>query len=400
VKLTVVTNEPPFPAKHGGRVDVWRRLQAFAAHNVDIQLIYWYTPDDKFDAATNRTLETVCRSITPIPISRSFSSRIATAARLPFAPGYVAARAISRSRMSAIAREFEAFDPAAIWLDALFGADLAIELSGTYDKPLFYRSQNIEFQYRQNQFERAVNARAKLAAWMAKFRLRSFEHRVFERADFIWDISTDDMNYWRSKGFENIDWLPPFVDPDLIDEMSCPTAVPEYDFVYLGNLYTPNNIEGMRWFLSDVWPRVRADDDTRLLVAGSDPDPVVRSICRTEGVTLEANVECVAEVYKKAKVLINPILSGSGVNVKSVEMLFSGKPVVTTSQGVAGLPENIREQFRKADVAPEFARACLEAMRNGPAADERSGLEIFTFEGIRPVISRMSSIIDERTCSK
>jgi polysaccharide biosynthesis protein PslH len=394
VRLTIITNETPFPAIHGGRVDVWRRMQAFAAEGVKMQLIFWYGEKDRPDESALQKLDSLCESVLAFPISSSWPARFRYLTKLGSRSLYVSSRELSSKNQRALENEFRSFSPDAIWLDAVFGGELALGLADRFQKPMFYRSQNIEFQYRQTQYKRALGPRATLATWMAKQHVESLEFSLMKHAKNVWDISLDDLEYWRTRGIERIEWLPPFADPTLIAELGSMRAEPEFGFVYLGNLYTPNNIEGVTWFVREAWPKIRSrKPDARFLLAGVDPHPKIQRIAQTHGVTLLPNAASVAETYAKGHVLINPILAGSGMNVKSVEMLFSGKPVVTCPQGVAGLPGEIRAYFGVANTPEEFADACLAALRI--PADERPtrDLSAFTFEAIKPVIARMRSLI-------
>jgi len=79
-------------------------------------------------------------------------------------------------------------------------------------------------------------------------------------------------------------------------------------------------------------------------------------------VTLLANPPDSGAVLGNGRVLINPILSGSGVNIKSIEMLLVGAPVVTTSIGVRGLPEKVRAQYKVADTPADFAAHIIAAL--------------------------------------
>lgn len=394
MKLTIVTDEKPFPAIHGGRVDVWRRLQAFAAEGVKIQLVYWYATDDVPDDATSETLNSLCESVLAFPISRAWTSRFKALAKLVRQSLYISTRDLDGAGKKKLAEEFQRFSPDAIWLDGLFGGKVSMELADRFDKPLFNRSRNIEFAYRQKQFERALGFRDKLAAWMAKSHLESFELSVLKKAKTTWDISLDDLRYWKDRGIENIEWLPPFADQNLIEQLQTVQSEPEYDLVYLGNLYTPNNIEGVSWFLQKVLPIISEKRKANLLLAGAKPHLKIRRLSEAEGTTLLANAPGVAETYARGRVLINPILAGSGVNVKSVEMLFSGKTVVTCPQGAAGLPADTRAYFQVAKTPEEFAAACLEALENPARESPKRELSAYTFQAIKPVIERMQALIN------
>jgi len=81
-----------------------------------------------------------------------------------------------------------------------------------------------------------------------------------------------------------------------------------------------------------------------------------------------------AEVVGQARVLVNPMLAGSGVNLKSVEMLFSDAGLVSTTVGVAGLSDSAKRCFAIADSAEGFASAVLAALGAVPDLSERIGV--------------------------
>ena len=138
---------------------------------------------------------------------------------------------------------------------------------------------------------------------------------------------------------------------------------------------------------------LRKKADVTFLLAGSNPHPFIEKLGAKPGIKLIPNVKSVAEVYEQGKVLINPIFSGSGVNVKSVEMLFSGKPVITTRQGVAGLPKSLQSCFRLAVNADDFAALCLSAS----GADQNTSCASAELDEFRPAaISKVVEHIRSR----
>jgi hypothetical protein len=394
MKLTVVTTEPPYPPVHGGRVDVWRRLEAFAAEDVALQLVFWYGENNPPKVSDLDAIRSVCESVVTFPIRRGWDARLKAVFKLATLSIYLTNREITTDERTRLYDLVGSFRPDAFWADAVFSCKLAIELANRFDRKLFYRSQNIEFQYRQQQYERAVGIRDKAMCWMSKSNLRSFESMVFKTADTVFDISTDDLKFWKEQDIDDIRWLPPFVDETTVAEIENSGDPPSFDLAYLGNLYTPNNIEGIKWFLQTVFPIMREDHDVTFLLSGTDPHPEIVGLSGMPGVTLLPNAKSVADVYRQGRVLINPILSGSGLNVKSAEMLFSGKTVVTTPQGVAGLPDNVRACFKIAASASEFAEMCLSAIGDGgyKGCDEQA-LSQFRPSAIKPVIEYIRSRI-------
>ncbi len=262
------------------------------------------------------------------------------------------------------------FQPEAIWLDGLWPGAFARYLSDDMGLPYFYRSHNVEHRYMARQASLARTFTYRMRLQLALVGLESFERSVLMGATDVFDISVDDLRFWQRQGLKRGHWLPP------ITQFPSGTASEvelRYDAVFVGNLHTPNNVDGLRWLMVEVWPKVVAQrPQAGLLISGSAPaDEIVALVDATPGVHMLANPVDVWPVYGSARVLVNPMRHGSGVNIKSVEMLQLFAPIVSTSVGVGGLPDDIKAQFHVADDASAFAAAIVKALDAGHAAVDR-----------------------------
>jgi hypothetical protein len=87
---------------------------------------------------------------------------------------------------------------------------------------------------------------------------------------------------------------------------------------------------------------------------------------------------------------------GSGVNIKSVEMLMRDNEVVCTSVGIKGLPKEILDVFFIADAPEEFSQYILEIVLydHKKSMQLRCELrEMFKEKSIQKVINVMNSLI-------
>lgn len=98
------------------------------------------------------------------------------------------------------------------------------------------------------------------------------------------------------------------------------------------------NVEGLAWFLREVWPRVRAGlPRARLLVAGRiGPRDLPRSLRRETAVTFTGEAEDLTKAFQAADVGIVPVRLGGGTKLKVFEALASGVPVVALSASATG----------------------------------------------------------------
>jgi glycosyltransferase involved in cell wall biosynthesis len=134
--------------------------------------------------------------------------------------------------------------------------------------------------------------------------------------------------------------------------------------VFLGALDVVTNHDAVSWFAREVWPLVLAEIPAcRWQVVGRRPTASMRElVAATAGAELHADVADPAVFLSAAGVAVNPAVSGSGVNIKLLEYLFAGTPVVSTGLGAAGLGLAAGADLLVADRAKDFARATTELL--------------------------------------
>ena len=132
--------------------------------------------------------------------------------------------------------------------------------------------------------------------------------------------------------------------------------------LFVGTLSWPPNLEGARWLIHEVWPRVRRQNaGLELWVVGGGARPRARAELGGEGVRLLGFVEDLGAVYDAACVAALPLLHGGGIAMKVLAAMREGLPVVTTTRGARGLAIRAGEEALVADDPGEFADAIVRA---------------------------------------
>jgi glycosyltransferase involved in cell wall biosynthesis len=123
-------------------------------------------------------------------------------------------------------------------------------------------------------------------------------------------------------------------------------------FVGSGNV---TNTEALDAFLREGWPRVRERcPAAELHVFGKVAD---RLESAPVGVVLVGAVRGLEAIYERANVVVNPVLRGTGLKIKSVEALAWGRALVTTSPGSEGMEDGLGEAFLVEDEMARFGDA-------------------------------------------
>lgn len=373
MRILCIANDVPLPANSGGRVDVWRRLSALKRAGHEVALLCWLdagrvappTP------ALLAELGAVCTAVQIVPITRSLPEIGRRLLHLWHWPSHVASRWVT-SRRAELLPWARGFAPELVLLDGLYGGAVAWQLAQAFNVPMVYRSHNIEHRYMADLCAREQRRVRRLGLAANCVGLERFERLTFARASRVMDISLDDAAFWRAQGFEHVVHVPTLVDADFAARLASASRSKVHDVTYFGNLNTPNNVEALTWLVRDVLPLLRRSD-LRVCVAGSRPTDAVRALLAVDPriVLIEDPVD-MAAVIGSARVLVNPMRAGSGVNLKSVEMLFTDAALVSTTVGVKGLPSVARDSFAVADTAEAFA-AAIDGGLCAPSPASRAG---------------------------
>lgn len=128
------------------------------------------------------------------------------------------------------------------------------------------------------------------------------------------------------------------------------------------------NIEGIRWFVREIFPLILASyPDAKLLIGGS----ICHSLSDMElspQVQLTGIVDDVREFYSRGDVAVNPVFQGTGLKIKTFEAISFGKLTIVHPHSTEGIykkeeapllvPYNAKqwlEYFHLAWSAPEVA---------------------------------------------
>lgn len=200
---------------------------------------------------------------------------------------------------------------------------------------------------------------------------RRWERRARKLADTIVVFSDKDRALLDPRGqHPNIT----VVHPPLADgEPSPHLANTDHRVLFVGFMARAENLEALRWFGDEIWPAVRARVPTATLhVAGAAmPEEVQRHYADSaNGIELLGFVPDLGVEYRRASVVVVPLLHGAGVKFKTIEALLEGVPTVTTTIGAEGIGEH-RLFTAVTDDAAQFAEAVVGALVHNQAAVER-----------------------------
>jgi glycosyltransferase involved in cell wall biosynthesis len=163
------------------------------------------------------------------------------------------------------------------------------------------------------------------------------------------------------------------VYPNALPVIEAPSVAEENCIVFSGNLEYHPNIEAVRWFASAVWPTVREQNqELTWNLVGRNPE-AIRALVKGDTRVREIGpVDDAVAAIAAARVVVVPLLSGSGTRFKILEAWAAKRAVVSTTIGAEGLGARDSEQLLIADDASNFAGA-VQTLLDDPARARKIG---------------------------
>ncbi|MBD2363483.1 glycosyltransferase [Anabaena minutissima FACHB-250] len=134
------------------------------------------------------------------------------------------------------------------------------------------------------------------------------------------------------------------------------------DILYVSSYHYPN-IYSLKWFFHKVYMPYLADKGVTFVIAGNIMSCGDLNEISHPNIFVAGSLESLKPIYAATRLVILPIKMGAGFNIKTIEALSMGKPVVATSMALRGL-EFDAEQFKCFDEPEAYAARILELLEN------------------------------------
>jgi polysaccharide biosynthesis protein PslH len=239
----------------------------------------------------------------------------------------------------------------------------------------------------RSMFQNGAGALEKVRAGAQMLLARRRERLWKERFDLVSVCSEADRQYLGAGGHIHV--IPNGFEISRNQPVRRSVQPPRLGFI---GLYSyPPNLEGMRWFIRECWPRIRREiPQAKLRLAGKDTNGVLKP--------MEAGVEALGWLADPAaeiatwSAMIVPVRHGAGTRVKIADAFSRKCPVVSTNLGAFGYEAQHGRELLLADGAGAFAEACISLIKApelGRAMAERAYrafLEKWTWDAIAPKV--------------
>jgi len=169
---------------------------------------------------------------------------------------------------------------------------------------------------------------------------------------------------------EKISVIPISVDSDQLAPVH-PVPLANH-ILHIGTMYWPPNVDGILWFIKEVYPLIRSRrPDVIFDVVGARPPEEVRALGGPgTGVNVTGYVEDTEPYMRQAGVMVVPLRAGGGMRVKILNSMSQAMPIVSTTIGCEGIEVINGCHLFVADSPQEFAKATLQLLEDRALAHQ------------------------------
>lgn len=352
LKILYVCNDFPFPPMHGGLVDMWNRVKAL--HSLGVQLDVIATVKEMPSADSLKTVQEQVRSLRLIK-RKPLSSGLFT-----WRPVQVAIR--NELRFMQINKKYNF-----LLMQSEFVTEILRNRTIEWETSII-RVDNNECSYNIRTAKAEHSLIRKLYYLQEALRMKWHSKVAFKNVDVLWFISHEEMEGY-DKSFETHStarslFMPSSVDLDLMDRPSLEGK----KVLFVGSLWNPLNRAALEWYISSVHPKLADLVDYKLLIAGSTRGKTYEwltgIVSSFSNIEIKIDVDDLSPIYRECALFINPMQSGAGVKLKTVEAGVRGLPILSTGVGAEGTGFVSDVHFKLATSPEEFCCGVRDLLEN------------------------------------
>jgi len=357
MKILFLTYDLPYPLVSGGKIRAYYLIKSLS-RNHRLTLFSYYRDEEQRQYLPE--LRKYCSEIYLFKRRKPWSWQNLLRAfltPLPFAP----ATYHSPELEAALKKELKTTHYDLVHFESFYPA-LYLPLVEKLGAKTLLGNENVEYQIYQRF---ADSRRFPLLRWLLKlevFRLRLFEENLWRQADANLAVSKGDAATIERLTKKPCSIITNGVDPKVFQKIR--NYKKRRPLIFIGTLLYPANNDAMKFFFQDLYPEIkRRAKGVKFILVSWHKSKWLKEYLTDPSVELIQDKETPAgDLLGRGGIFVAPMRVASGTNIKVLEGMAAGLPVVTTTVGIEGIEAKDGKEVVVRDKPEEFINEVIKLL--------------------------------------
>ncbi|MEM8856950.1 MAG: glycosyltransferase [Chloroflexota bacterium] len=357
MSVLVLTPQIPFPPQQGASLRNFHIIQGLAAA-MPVSLLSFAEPDQSPDVTPLVNLLEKFETV-PVP-GRSNLKRLTQLISSPIPD--MGHRLYEPQFFKKLERMLAELRPEVVQIE---GIELVRAISTVQQvlpsAKIVFDNHNAETALQERIYQTDIQKLSKLPKALYSrvqvSKLRRFEQWACQQADVVTAVSERDahlLQKFRSAHQSEVVAIPNCID--LENYRVSQSRAKDIDLVFTGKMDYRPNVDGMLWFMQEIWPLIQQQKpNATLAIVGKNPSESILALGNLKGITVTGAVPEIQPWLDRAQVMVMPLRMGSGTRLKLIQALAAGLPIVSTTNGAEGYPISAGKDLLIGDTPDQFA---------------------------------------------
>jgi glycosyltransferase involved in cell wall biosynthesis len=350
MKILQVSNKVPWPLNEGGNIATYNNTQAF--YNLGNEVYLYCLDAIKHNTPVKEAQEELSKIATTYihPINTDLRTDEALK-HLLRNESYNVSRFYNstfKSELKSLLQK-ESFD--VVQLEGTFVGPYIDVIRDHHQGIISLRMHNAEYEIWERLSKNESNPLKKGYTSILAKQLKKYEKKILGKVDVVIPITKNDEEKFKALQPN----ITSFATPAGVD-LNVWKFKPSQGYqkwYHIGSMEWHANKEAISWYLKEVHHLITKEDNSySLYLAGKGINSVLNNQnCK---VIVEERVESAFDFVCKHDVCLVPLKSGSGIRLKILEAMATGKLVISTTIGAQGINYKENEHLLIADEPQDF----------------------------------------------
>jgi polysaccharide biosynthesis protein PslH len=232
------------------------------------------------------------------------------------------------------------------------------------DVPVVLREHNVEMRIMKRFAEHEANPFLRTYALLQYQKFLKYEPMICGKFDnCIMITKEDESEILQYDPTIKTSVIPAGIDSKLLEFKSKETI--PFTLFHIGSLKWLPNLDGLNWFLNEVFPNViNKIPQTKLFIYGKGSEFFKINPLFKDNIIIKGYVKDIFSEISDKEVAIVPLRVGGGMRIKIIELMALGKSIISTSIGTEGINVKDNEHILIADNKDDFINKLYDVFYN------------------------------------